>query len=567
MKIKFLRMSMAIAVLFASASCMLAGQTTPDEFLKILNQAQQKSRASEWVEAVPLWERVVAINPKVAGFWYALGTAQRNAGEYRKAIPTLQKSLEMGGARLSTVALDIARSYGALKEKEATLKWIERSLELGFRVRGSLRTEPTFAFLLDDARFKTFTDDVDARRMSRAEGWRHDLTMLETEIKRMHYRPFRKISQTQFESEWQRFRSEATNLSNNQISVRIMRLMAMIGDGHTGLFPDLISEWKGVPMQFGLFEEGLFVTMADPKYADVVGSEVVRIGESTPEQLLKAVGPLVSKDSEQGVMRAFGDYIRYPQMLNGLGLQTQTDKLIVTVRNADGKTRTVEVGVADRDPNFSRIAGHPNWTTVFAGSTDPPPLYLKDRRTNYWFETLPGQPKTLYFQYNLVVNGQAETHRQFLDRLFKFIDDNAIEKLIIDMRWNNGGNTLLMQPLINGLIRRNKIDQVGNLFVIVGRFTYSAAINVAASLEANTNAILVGEPTPTGPNFIGESNIITLPYSGLRVSISDLYWQNTWSMDTRTWIAPLLYVPLTFEAFKAKRDPSLEAILAYPAGS
>ena len=183
-----------------------------------------------------------------------------------------------------------------------------------------------------------------------------------------------------------------------------MRLMALIGDGHTGVFPDFLPTWRGVPIQFNLFEEGLFITAADPKYADIVGGEVLRIGENTPEQLLKLVGPIVSKDSEQGVMRSFGDFIRYPQLLNGLGAQTQSDKLVLTVRGADGKTRTTEVpgSIAPRDPNFNRIRGMSNWVTVFKDSSLP--LYLKNRGTNYWFETLPDQPKTLYFQYNLVVN-------------------------------------------------------------------------------------------------------------------------------------------------------------------
>jgi tetratricopeptide (TPR) repeat protein len=564
MKIKLLSMLVTMAVLFGPEAYAFAQQPTPGEFLEVLNEAQAKSQASEWAAAAPLWERVVAINPTVAGYWYLLGTAQRNAGDYRKAIPSLEKSLELGAGRLSTIALDIARSYAGLKDKEMTIKWIERSLELGFRLRENIRSEATFAFLRDDARFKTLSGDVDTKGMSRTEGWRYDLTFLETEIKRMHYRPFRKISQTQFESEFQRLRSETPDLTDNQIDVRIMRLMATIGDGHTGVFPDFISAWNGVPIQFNTFQEGMFITMADPKYADLVGTKVLRIGEQTPEQLIKAVGPLVSKDSEQGVTRSFGDFIRYPQLLNGLGLQSHSDKLVLTVRGADGKTRTAEVSVVGRDPDFSRIAGHPKWVTVFQNSTEPLPLYLKDRRTPYWFETLPGQPETLYFQFNLVVNSQTETLQQFLDRLFKFIDDRGIEKLIIDMRWNNGGNTLLMQPLINGLIQREKLNQTGKLFVIVGRYTYSAAINVAAALNANTNAILVGEPTPTGPNFIGESNIITLPYSKLRVSISDLYWQNTWTMDTRTWLAPLLYVPVTFEAYKTKRDPALETIIAYP---
>jgi len=564
MKIKRFQKLIMIGIILVFCSSARAQQSAPGEFLNLLNHAQERSNASDWTAAAPLWERVVTLNPNVAWYWYLLGSAQRNAGDYKKAIPSLERSLDLGAGRLSTIALDIARCYAALKDKEQTLKWIDRALELGFRVRESLKTEAAFEFLRDDPKFKALAVDVDTKSMSRSEGWKYDLSFLEGEIERMHYRPFRKVSQAVLERDFQQLRKDIPKLSDNQIAAQIMRLMALIGDGHTGLFPDLMSSWNGAPMLFGQFKEGLFITSADPKYADLVGSQVLRIGENTPEQLVKAISPLVSKDSDQAVMRAFGDYIRYPQLLNGLGLQSQTDRLMLTVRNSDGNTRSAEIPVAPRDPDFSRIAGSPKWVTVFQNSPGPLPLYLKDRRTPYWFETLPDQPKTLYFQFNLVVNSPTETFQQFTDRLFKFIDDNAIDKLIIDMRWNNGGNTLLMRPLINGIIRHGRIDQTGKLFVIVGRFTFSAAINVAAALNANTNAILVGEPTPTGPNFIGESNIISLPYSRLRVSISDIYWQNTWTTDTRTWLAPLLYVPVSFDAFRAKRDPALEAILKYP---
>ena len=49
-------------------------------------------------------------------------------------------------------------------------------------------------------------------------------------------------------------------------------------------------------------------------------------------------------------------------------------------------------------------------------------------------------------------------------------------------------------------------------------------------------------------------------------SISDLYWQRSWPMDHRNWIAPNLPAEPTFELFKANRDPALEAILAYIKG-
>lgn len=101
--------------------------------------------------------------------------------------------------------------------------------------------------------------------------------------------------------------------------------------------------------------------------------------------------------------------------------------------------------------------------------------------------------------------------------------------------------------------------------VLVGRFTFSAGMNAATLLERSSEAIFAGEPTASSPNYTGESNILRLPCTPLvHVSISDIYWQDSWPFDLRTWIAPLVYVPRTFADYAAKRDPALEMILATP---
>ena len=564
--IRVLVFPVVIMLLAGTAASAFAQQTDTDGFLKVLREAGEKSQAQEWAGAIPLWERVIAINPHVARFWYALATAQINAGENRKAIPSLEKSLELGARSLWLIAYQLAQVHALLREKDPTLKWLNRSIELGFRNREGIRNDQTFAFLREDPRFKSLTAEIDAARMSRTEGWRHDLSFLESEIKRMHYSPFRKVSQSDFEREARQLRDEVPRLTDNQIIVRIMRLMGMIGDGHTGTFPDLAGRWpNALPLQFGLFREGLYVISAEAKYANLVGTQVLRIGQHTPEQVIQAVGPIIAEDNDQGITRGVVNFMRYPQALNGLGLQSESDRIELTVRDADGQTRTESIAAVQIDSGFDRIFGHPQWAHVYDKTPGPMPLYLKDRRTNYWFEQLPNS-KTVYFQFNLVVPNSTEPLNAFVERLFRYVDEHDIEKLIIDMRWNNGGNATLLMPLINGLVR-SKVNRTGRLFVIVGRYTFSAAIPAAAWIERHTNAIFVGEPTPSGPNVIAESNIITLPYSRVRVSISDFFWQGSWPNDRRTWIAPLHFVPPSFEAFKAKRDPALELILTYPDGN
>ena len=552
-----------VAAVVTADACVF-GQSSPDDFLRDLRQAQEKSRARDWTSAIPLWERVVAANPHVGWIWYSLATAQYNAGEYRKALPSFEKALELGAGPLGRIAFDIARSHAMLKEKEATIQSLQRALELGLRNRDRIGTNEEFAFLRSDPRFKSLTGAIDKAHMSRTDGWRHDIAFLQAETRRMGYDPFRKVSQTQFESEAERLRADIPSLTDNQIIVRIMRLMSLVGDGHTGVFPHLVPSWKAVPLQFELFQEGLFIVAADSKHADLVGKQVLRFGDRTAEQVIQALGRIISKDADnpQNIKRNGPRYARFPAVLNGLGLQPHSESHVLTVREADGTTRTAEVAAVRDDPQYSRIAGHPNWVTLFQGSPDPLPLYLKDRRTNYWFETLPDS-KVVYFQFNNVVNSPTEPLEAFLERLFKYIDEQKVEKLVIDMRWNNGGNGRLALPVMHRLIRADKVNQRGNLFLVVGRYTFSAAPIVASIVEFNTNAILVGEPTPTGPNFIGEDNFFNLPYSQLSVSVSDQYHQTTWSTDTRTSLAPLLLVPFSFEAYRAKRDPALEMILAY----
>ncbi len=557
----------AIAVLVVGHAMTLIPEAKSDTYLELVTRANERSQAQDWAAAGSLWEQVVEINPTVANFWYALGTAWLNAGEYRKAIPALEKARALGAGSINfKPAWDIARAYGLLGEKEPTLEWLERALDVdGFRSRDRIRDDEAFAFLRDDPRFKKLTDPIESKGNSRADGWRSDLSFLEMEFERMHYGGFGKVSQAEFEREIRTLSGEIEKLTDNQITVRLMRLLAMIGDGHTGCFADMVPTWTStVPLQFEMYPEGVYILSADASHADLIGAQVLQFGDHKTERVIEALDGIISQDNSQGLWRTGPSYMRFPQILNGLGLLPKSDAMPLTIRDVDGKQRSVTVAAVPTDPEYNRVIGHPKWATAYEKASGPLPLYLKDRATFYWFEALP-DGKSVYCQFNSVSDGSTETLSGFADRLFEYIEKNKIETLIIDMRWNNGGNSKLLPPFISGLIRSD-VNRDGRLFVIVGRKTFSAAMNAATFMERFTNATFVGEPTPSSPNFVGESNLVTLPYSRTGVSVSDLFWQSSWPTDRRTWIAPFLYAPPSFEAYKAKRDPAMEAILTYGEG-
>jgi hypothetical protein len=114
---------------------------------------------------------------------------------------------------------------------------------------------------------------------------------------------------------------------------------------------------------------------------------------------------------------------------------------------------------------------------------------------------------------------------------------------------------------VHALIRDDRVNRPGHLFVVIGRRTFSAAQNAVSQLEAHTNATFVGEPTGSRPNFVGESTYLVLPYSKLRVYCSSRYWQHVSSTDRRTWVAPQIAAEMSFQDFAANRDPCLQAVL------
>jgi hypothetical protein len=296
---------------------------------------------------------------------------------------------------------------------------------------------------------------------------------------------------------------------------------------------------------------------ATEPFRDLVGARVLRFGEHPAEKVVREAETLLCRDNSMTLLWLAPLVLRMPGALNGMGLVPSDRSVELTVAGEDGKERTVTL------PADSGMKDD-SWIELHEIAPAPVPMYLENRAANYWFRHLP-ERRLVYFQYNRVRDDPNEPIARFAERLFRFVDEHDdVDRLVIDMRHNNGGNNFLNRPIVHGLVRCVKLAKPGSLFVIVGRNTFSAAMCGATEIERHTGAVFVGEPTGSSPNFIGETVESTLPYSRYWLSISDLFWQNSTAMDYRTWIAPRLYAPPTIAAAKANRDPALEAILALP---
>ncbi len=551
------RIVMTVLATTCAGGFLQAQAVRPPDYVELIGQARVKQTERESAAAVALWEKALALNPHDGRNWSEYGAALLDLRDYGKAIAAYEKALELGSGYPWEQLYNIARCHVLAGDKEQGLKWLERAVNEGHRNLNVIRANSELQPLRNEPRFKELLAIVDVGKMSRDEGWRFDLHFLSREIKRLHYNPYRKVSREAFDTYVRRLHSEIPGMTDPQIVVGLMRLASMAGDGHTIVRHPAYGQdaKKLLPVQFFLFSEGLFIVSAVAEHADLAGAQVVSLGGHTIDQLMLALDPIISRDNSIWPKLIAPAHMRNPYVLYGLGLIRESDRVTMTTRDKAGKERVVTlVGTAG--------APDDGWVTMRKEVNGAEPLHQRNRKASYWFEYVP-EHNLGWLQYNAIAHDPKEPFPQFCQRVFKFINENDVDKLVVDLRWNNGGNTFLSQPLVRALIANDKINQRGKLFVVVGRNTFSAAMNTSTLIERHTNAIFVGEPTGSSPNFIGETIRVELPYSKMTGSISDLYWQTSWPMDHRPWIAPLLHAPPTVASYLQNRDPALDAILNY----
>lgn len=538
-------------------------------FARDLALAESATADQLWPAATKGWERVTTVNPTIGAYWTRLGEARLETGDFTGATAAFERADELRDGLRGEMRLKIARAYARSGDHDAAFQAVKQAVQSGLRSLAEVRDDKAFRELHNNAEFRELVALVDTTSMSRDEGWSVDLQFLWREIKRLAYDPFRFAGKDQFQERVTEIERQIPALTDVQIVVEIEKLLALLGDGHAGIYqPSEADESRrSLPLQFYAFEEGVFVIAASAAYRDLLGAEVLRIGERTIAELWAALTPLICRDNEQWLKTSIPHRMRETPILHAMGLIPNFERAELTIRDLGGEERMVTVE-SDTTYHRSMLQRHfftPGSWVTFAETLDSPiPLYERNRGLSFWFEPLPAE-RIIYAQINAIQNHPRQTLPEFSDRLVDLAEEPGYDRLVIDLRWNPGGNTLLEFPLLHRLIGSKKLNARGRLFVIIGRSTFSAAQNFTTLLERHTNAIFVGEPTGSSPTFVGETIEFQLPYSQCYANVSDLLWQSGWPMDYRPWVAPQLYTPPTFAIYRENRDPALEAILALDA--
>jgi tetratricopeptide (TPR) repeat protein len=553
-----MRASMVSVVLLAALIVNAASAADSKQaYGERVDRAVDAYRGGQHKQAIELFESILDQTPSNPDFLYALSRSYEQVGQLDRAIAMGTRSLELGFVQRPRMTYRLARLHAKSGHNDQAIEWLERSLASRYEDRPAIAADEAFAALHDDARFRRLAGMLPDGELSRRDGWEFDLNYLIEEAQRMHAGPDQPAFSERFEIEAQLLRSRLPGLSDDQALTRMMRLVAVLGDGHSGIYgPDadtkLDFNGASLPYKFYEFPEGLYIIDAVGEWAAHAGHRIVRFGELDAASALERMSKYRGVDNPM-TWKWMGPqfYIGRLAMLKAIGATRADDSVKITFEAPDG--RRFDEQVPGGAHNFQRKLRP-------FGDVEPP-LYLSRIDTNFWMKPLP-EAATLYFQFNRVRDGENETIEAFAGRLHTALQADDVKTLIVDVRHNNGGNNGLVAPLVRTIFAFDVANPAHRIVVLTGRNTFSAAQNFINRLERWTDAEFAGEPSSSSPNFVGEETNLLLPFSRVRGSISTRYWQDSDPGDERAWIGMDIPVELSAKDYFAGRDPVLEAVLA-----
>ncbi|MCA9763061.1 MAG: hypothetical protein KC544_08045 [Gemmatimonadetes bacterium] len=392
----------------------------------------------------------------------------------------------------------------------------------------------------------------------RVSQWRADLDTLVALVTREHFVHRRNPLPPAFVRGVATLSARVGQFSDERILAEMSRLMVLLGDGHTYLLPAGATRVEGswLPVTMYLFPDGLYVVDAASGSRDLVGSKVVRIGRVSAADAMRRVAAFIPKDNPMGVQwiaPPFG--LRLHGILEAIGAVEPGDVYL-------------DLGMVDRDGEpaarmvrfvpFPGAAGVPKLGPPPGGGESGGALWLRDQGRGILLTRIVRE--VLYLRMLQVRDTPEETLADLAKRLGDSLSIPGTTALILDLRLNNGGNADLLGPLLDTLRAYDRQCPDCRILVLTGRNTFSAAQILLNVIDRDTRAIVVGEPSSSRPNFVGEENFFRLPWSGAIGSISDRYHESR-PGDRRRWIPPDVPVDLTAADYFGHRDPVLDAAL------
>lgn len=337
---------------------------------------------------------------------------------------------------------------------------------------------------------------------------KEDIEFLKQELSKKHKNPFSVITKEEFEERISQLEENVDKLDNYQVFSEIGKIIASIKDAHT---MTNYTDGKKYPLDFYVINDDMYIVNADKNLKDMMYSKLISVDGASWDSIKDELKQQISYENESWLKLMTGKYF-IPSYIYGAGIEKNTASSVFKVEK-DGETKEFEVPILNYedtidfyvDKNLDKMLGN----------------YEKYYDYKYLEEN-----KALYFEYNACVDMDGIKFEDFNDIMFKDIEANEIEKIIVDLRGNSGGNSEILNPFTERL--RSYVESNSNVkvYVLVGRETMSSGMFAIFRIkDAAPDTVCIGEPTGGAIDCYGDVKVFYLPNSQLPVQYSTKYFE------------------------------------------
>lgn len=366
-----------------------------------------------------------------------------------------------------------------------------------------------------------------------------EFEFMKEEVEMNHKNFFNNVSKYECEEEYKRLSSNIDGISYTDYYFVLSSFLALSNDSHTSLEAgDIYSYFMYYPLQLNYVGDKVYVVSGLSDYKDYMGKEVRAINGVNIKVIEEKASFVVPHDNTVYLKLWLNNQLNNTSFLSFIDV-ADSDKAPVTLTFSDGKNVSLSPTLSqeiDRDDIISAFSSYSPY--IYQG----------------YYRAMEIRDDVLLISYNTCSDNPSYPMKNFTSDLKKVLSKKKYSKIIVDLRYNGGGNSAVLDPVIK-LLKKEKCSK----YALIGENTFSSAILNAVSLKDDADFTLVGTPTGGSINHYGELKSFTLPETGWEVYYSSKYFKLSKKYDGS--IIPDVYIEKDAESYFSGIDKEVEYCL------
>lgn len=332
-----------------------------------------------------------------------------------------------------------------------------------------------------------FSCTKDEQQTEIEKSWLEDINYFAEELPKRQLDFYKLIDKKEFETKIDCLKNNIDSLDGFAITFELQKILSSLNVSHTCI----PIKYSNLPITVELFDDGLFILGIDQSKKEYLNRKIVSINKIDVDEIYLRLKPYLSFENKYWLKKQIPEIIIKPKVLKYINVIENEGQTTFELENGDSFKLTIQ-------STGSEMA----FSHIFTELT-----YLKNSKKYYWYDMIADH--ILYIQYNKCKEDNNYPFSSFVNEINQIIGNNSVNTILVDLRLNTGGNSAIINPLIEML--KNHSDK--KIYGAISRRTYSSGRFAVKDLITHFNAELFGEPTGGSPHSYGESKSFVLPYS------------------------------------------------------